>query len=97
MSAHLPGRDAEGFVAEDVAGEEVGDAEDDDDDAAADDDAPEGGAEGFLRCGGFVQVAEDGDAEDDHQGAEGDEARGRGKERPVGGDVGAEEREFGDY
>ena len=66
VSAHLAGCDAERFVAEDVGGEEVDDAEDEGEDAGADDDAPGGGAEGFLGRGGFVEVAEDGDAEDDH-------------------------------
>ena len=95
VSAHLARGDAEGFVAEDVRGEEVDDAEDEGEDAGADDDAPGGGAEGFLGRGGFVEVAEDGDAEDDHEGSESDEAGGGGEERPVGGDVGAEDGEFG--
>ena len=66
MGAHFPGRDALVFVAEDVACEDVDDAEDEGEDAAADDDAPEGCAEGFLRCRFLVEVSEDGDAEDYH-------------------------------
>ena len=97
VGAHLAGGDAHGLVAEHEAGEEVDDAEDDDDDAAGDDNLPGGGAEGFLRRGFFVEVAQDGDAEDDHKGAEGDEAGGRGEEGPVPGDVGAEEGEFGEH
>ena len=66
MSADLARGDALLLVAEDVACEEVDDAEDDDHDAAGDDNLPEGGAQRFLTRGLFVQVSEDGDAEDDH-------------------------------
>ena len=67
VGADLAGGDAEFALAEDVAGEDVCDAEDDDDDARGDDDAPVGGAEGFLGGGFFVEVAEDGDADDGHE------------------------------
>lgn len=66
MCADLTGSDALFLAAEDVACEDVDDAEDDDDDAAGDDDLPEGLPEGFLACGFLVQVAQDGDAEDYH-------------------------------
>lgn len=82
VGAHLASGDAEGFVAEHVGCEDVQDAQDDDDDAAGDDDLPSGSAEGFLRGGYFVEVAEYGDAEDDHGGAEGDEAGAGGEEGP---------------
>ena len=96
VGAHLTSGDAEGFVAEHVGCENVQDAEDDDDDAAGDDDLPGGGAEGFLRGGYFVEVAEYGDAEDDHSSAEGNKAGARGEEGPRAGDVGAEKGQFRD-
>lgn len=95
VRADLAGRDAELLLAEHVAGEDVGDAEDDDEDAGGDDDAPVGGAERLLARGFLVQVPEDGDAGDDHEEAEGDEAVGRGEERPVAGDVAFEDGQFG--
>lgn len=49
-----------------------------------------------MRGGFLVEVAEDGDAEDGHEDAEGDEAVGGGEEGPVAGEVGAEERGFGE-
>lgn len=82
VGSYLSGRDAEFSLAEDVAGEDVCDAEDYDDDAGGDDDAPVGDAEGFLGGGFFVEVAEDGDADDGHEYAEGDEAVGWGEEGP---------------
>lgn len=66
VSADLAGGDAFFLAAEDVACEDVDDAEDYDDDAARDDDLPHGLPEGFLACGFLVQVSEDGDAEDYH-------------------------------
>lgn len=66
IGSDLAGGDAEFALAKDVGCEDVGDAEDDDDDAGGDDDAPVGGAEGFLRGGLFVEVAEDGDADNGH-------------------------------
>ena len=66
VGADLAGGDALFFAAEDVACEDVDDAEDYDDDAARDDDLPHGLPEGFLACGFLVQVAEDGDTEDYH-------------------------------
>ena len=45
MGADFAGRDALLFVAEDVACEDVDDAEDEREDTAADDDAPEGCAQ----------------------------------------------------
>lgn len=95
IGADLTGGDAEFALAEDVAGEDVCDAEDDDDDAGGDDDAPVGDAEGFLGGGFFVEVAEDGDADDGHEDAEGDEAVGGGEQGPGVEDVGAEEGGFG--
>lgn len=44
----------------------------------------------------LVEIAEDGDADDDHHASESDEAGGWREERPVVGNVIAEEREFGD-
>ena len=96
IGADLAGGDAEFALAEDVAGEDVCDAEDDDDDAGGDDDAPVGDAEGFLGGGFFVEVAEDGDADDGHEDAEGDEAVGEGEQGPGVEDVGTEEGGFGD-
>ena len=66
MSANLARGDALLLIAEDVACEEVDDAEDNDHNAAGDDNLPEGGAQRFLTCGLFVQVSEDGDTEDYH-------------------------------
>lgn len=95
MGADLAGGDAQSLVAEDVACEDVDDAEDDDDDAAGDDDLPEGLPEGFLACRLLVQVAEDRDAENYHHGAEGYKTGLGGEEGPVAGDVAAEDRQFG--
>lgn len=92
VSADLARGDALLLVAEDVACEEVDDAEDDDHDAAGDDNLPEGGAQRFLARGLFVQVSEDGDAEDDHQNAESHEAGFGSEEGPVARDVASEER-----
>ena len=72
-------------------GEDVGHTEDADDDPRGDDETPEGRAEGTLRGGLFVQIAEDGDTDDDHDDAEGDEPVARGEERPVVGGVALEE------
>lgn len=92
VSANLTRGDVLLLVSENVACEEVHDAEDDDHDAAGNDNLPEGGAQRFLTCGLFVQVSEDGDAEDDHENAEGHEARLRAEEGPVAGNVASEER-----
>lgn len=54
VGADLAGGDAELLLAEQVADEDVGNAEDDDEDAGGDDDAPVGGAEGFLARGFLV-------------------------------------------
>ena len=66
MSANLARGDALLLVSEDVACEEIYDAKDDNHDATGNDNLPEGGAQRFLACGLFVQVAKDGDAEDYH-------------------------------
>ena len=66
VSANLARGNALLFVPEDVACEEVHDAEDDNHDTAGNDNLPEGGAQGFLTCGLFVQVSEDGDAKNYH-------------------------------
>ena len=95
VHADLAGGDAEGVVAEPVAGEDVDGAHDADDDAGGDDDAPEGGAEGVFGSGFFVEVTEDGDADDDHEDAEGDEARAWGQEGPICGCVALEEADLG--
>ena len=97
VGAHLAGGDTEFLLAEDIACEDVDDAEQNREDARGDDDAPVGGAEGFLAGGFFVEVAEYGDTGDDHQEAEGDEAVDWREEGPVAGNVGSEEREFGHY
>lgn len=97
MRPDLPRRDIERLVAEGVAGGDVDDAHNGDEDAGGNDEAPGGVAEGFLRGGCLVEVAEGGDAEDDHEDAEGDEAGAGGEEGPVGRDVAAEEANFGDY
>lgn len=62
------------FLAEDVRGEDVDDAEDGVEDACADDAAPHWGSEGFLGGGFLVKVPEDGDAQCDHHCAEGDKS-----------------------
>ena len=82
-------------MTENVAREDICDAEDDDEDAGGDDDAPVGDAEGFLGSGFFIKVSEDGDADDDHEDSEGDEAVGGGEEGPGVEDVIAEEGSFG--
>lgn len=79
MHADLAGGDAEGFVAEPVAREDVDSTQDADDDAGRDDDAPEWGAEGVFGGGGLVEVTEDRDANDDHEDAERDEAGAGGQ------------------
>lgn len=51
VSANLTGGDVEGFLAEHVAREDVGDAEDGDEDAGGDDEAPVVVSERFLGGG----------------------------------------------
>lgn len=97
VRADLTSGDIESFLTEHEAGEDVDDAEDRGQDAGRDDEGPVVAAEGLFRGGGFVEVAEHGASEDEHEDAEGDEARGGGEERPVFGDVAAEETDFGDY
>lgn len=74
VSADLTGGDVEGFLAEQIAREDVGDAQDGDEDAGSDDEAPVVVSEGLFGGGCFVEIAEEGDAEDYHEDAESYEA-----------------------
>lgn len=66
MRPNISGGDSAGLVAEYVAGNKVEDSQDKDKDAGSDDDPPECDAEGLLRCGFFIQIAQNVDAENDH-------------------------------
>ena len=95
FGAHLPGGDGEDGIPEDVADDDVEEAENGGQDTRGDDDSPEWKAEGLLGCGFLVEVSEDRDSDDDHGEAERNEARGWGEERPVTQEVGSENVELG--
>ena len=67
MGADHAGGNAEGAGAEEVAGEDVNEAEDTGKDAGGDDDLPEGEAKGLLGGGRLVEVAEYGNPDNNHE------------------------------
>ena len=79
VHADLTGGNAEGLIPEPEAGENVDGTHDADDDAGGDDDAPEWGAQGIFRGGGFVEVTQDENTDNDHKAAERDKAGAGGE------------------
>lgn len=71
--------DVAGVVAEDVASDDVEDADDDCEDAGGNEETPEGEAKGVLAGGSLVHVAEHVESEDGGGASKSDEAMGRTK------------------
>ena len=88
--------DVTGVVAEDVAGDDVEDADDDCEDARGNEETPEGEAKRVLAGGFLVHVAEHVESEDGRGASKSDEAMGRTKQGPVAGEVTTEERALRD-
>jgi len=84
--------DATAGVAEDVASNDVKEANDQGKDARCDDQAPEWQAQRTLAGGFLVHVPEHVEPDDHHSDAEGDEAMGWAEQRPIASKVAAEQR-----
>jgi len=94
MGANAAGCDAAVRVTEDIASDDVEEANDQGKDARCDDQAPERQPQRILASSFLVHVSKHVKPDNHHSGAEGDEAMGWAEQRPVASKVAAEQRAF---